>query len=146
MMERFENSEELEGLLSQPSQQFVAGVVKTLHDEEPSLAWRSGLNEQIRVLAGLKRARRTRMQWFWAGSASLAALAAIGAVMLRPAPTAEISLESESGTLEAQMIQSYHEDKLLKEESSINQVSLAAMSSQQTSTSDPLEEVSSEDI
>ena len=87
-MEQHRNDwdERLEG----PEQQSVRNLVATLPDEEPSMAWRSQLNERLRALPA--QARRKWWELAWKPTVGLAlagGLAVLVFVKPTPAPTLE---------------------------------------------------------
>ncbi len=55
--------ENIEPELNSTSQQFVARVVSALPDDQPSMAWRSGLNEQLLIVAAKRRKRSRLIAW-----------------------------------------------------------------------------------
>jgi len=72
--------------LESSAQQAMRAVVQALPDEEPSLAWRSALNERLLETAAQSR-RRQRVVWFLRPALGLGLAGALAAVvMLRTSP------------------------------------------------------------
>ena len=79
----------------------VAGWVRDLPEETPSLAWRSALNEKVRAEAALRARRRRR--WTLARPAlGLALAASLAAVVLVPRPV--VPKAPEKGRIEASLV------------------------------------------
>lgn len=131
---------ELDQQLYSPSQIEVARLVRELPDDVPSMAWRSGLNEKLRLEASKIRKRQMVTNWLFRpalglGLASVAALCMLGLprpVHQGPARSAEVADE---------IVRTYSEDVQNRE---VIYAPLSAEAAQQTgsqeSTSDPYAE------
>lgn len=90
--------------LAAPAGEAIRRLVAELPSEEPSLAWRSQLNERLRAEAP---GQRRRPIFAWAMSGSLAAACALGVLMFvsqRHAPIAPAPVDEE-----AKLLAAYHE-------------------------------------
>ena len=99
-----------ESKLSSVGQQAIRNVVSSLPDEPLSMAWRSSLNEQVRLMAAKKQKRR---RLFWVAS-PLAGLSLTGAlafnVMFQPMSHKPISVPDRG--LETAILKDHHNSTL----------------------------------
>lgn len=72
----------LDERLASAGQTQVRELVKGLADETPSMAWRSGLNEQILAMAAAKQKKRNLFGWVWKPAVGLALAGALAGVFL----------------------------------------------------------------
>ncbi|MBI1757525.1 MAG: hypothetical protein HY248_04360 [Fimbriimonas ginsengisoli] len=98
---------ELDLALERADQLEMARLVKTLVDEQPSLTWRSALNERLRSVDQTQR-RRRGTAWVWrAGVAlGLAASVLVGFLIWPVAGTVQVP----SGAVESGLIRAFREE------------------------------------
>lgn len=102
-------TDDLDERLESPAQVAVRNAVKALPEDNLSLAWRSGLNEQLLQVA--EKQRRRRRAWFFLKPAvGLAAACGLAAVVLMHSFTPAVRMKtSKSSDLSAALV-SFHQD------------------------------------
>lgn len=108
MSEMKKNQIDIDEKLNCASQLKIKEVVKSLPEEELSLAWRSELNEKL--LAIQAPVRKAWWKAMWVPSSGLALAAAIASVMFfAPKPTDKVSSESVASL----MLEAHEEGRVL---------------------------------
>jgi len=103
--------EELENALQSQGQLWMKSAVSQLPTEEPSMAWRSELNEKLRSMAQTAAPVKTHRRFWWALGPSMAAAGALVAFYL-VAPHAQAPVMSSSAQLnpvESQLMEAHDE-------------------------------------
>lgn len=99
-----------ESKLNSSGQQTIRNLVSSLPDEPLSMAWRSSLNEQVRLMAAKKQKRR---RLFWVAS-PIAGLSLTGAlafiVMIQPFSHKPIAIPDRG--LETAILKDHHNSTL----------------------------------
>lgn len=110
-MEQHRNDwdEQLEG----PEQQGIRNLVATLPDDEPSMAWRSQLNDRLRALPS--QARRKWWELAWKPTVGLA-LAGSLAVLVFVKPSSAPTLESTPSVSVADAMIAAHREAVVRHE------------------------------
>jgi len=107
---------ELDAMLEASSP--VARAVQVIPIDEPSMVWRSELNEKLRAMAPAPRS--TRFGWRWFAPAAVAGVALAGFMIFsRPAPVSADKLVA-AATIESTMISAHSENDTLADVSAVS--------------------------
>jgi len=97
---------ELDARLNSAEQLWIAQSVKSLPEEQVSMAWRSQLNEKLRVAAPAKRVRR--LWQVLVPATAFASCLVLGVTIFLSRESVEVN-QTETGMLEAAIVASYRE-------------------------------------
>lgn len=104
------NPMSIDDKLNHPSQAWVQNMVNKLPDETPSLAWRSQLNERIRLEAK-RRARKRFWTFALSPAAGLATVSALVALVWMPR-TPQAESVATGSSVESAIVRA-HQDEVL---------------------------------
>ena len=104
---------ELDERLESAAQRKISRIVKGLPADEPSLVWRSQLNERLESTAKKGRARQ-RLLRIWSPALGLGLAAAIAVVMMVPRPVTAPVAQKGHG-IEAALVAT-HQDTVLQDD------------------------------
>jgi hypothetical protein len=96
---------DLDLLLGSDAQNDVRHVVRSLPEDEPSLAWRSELN--LRLMAVSKHGERRRRQLVWKSLAGAMAALTLGVIGLTHFPSQHPVRHTSNGSIEASILASH---------------------------------------
>ena len=133
---------DLDRQLAAPGQIEIARLVRELPEDMPSMAWRSDLNEKLRMEAGKIRRKRTLTNWVFRPALGLG-VASLAAIMMFSANLQPVSAPhaSKSADVADAIVRTYSDD-LQNREVTYTPVSLETTqpSISQESSTDPYAE------
>lgn len=119
-----ESDLELDRELNSPIQMEVARLVRELPEEVPSMAWRSSLNDKIRLQAAQVRRKKMVINWVFRPALGLG-LASVAALMMFTHTAPPASRPDKSAEVADAIVRTYS-DELQNREVTYTPVSLEA--------------------
>ncbi|MBS1704022.1 MAG: hypothetical protein JST12_20330 [Armatimonadetes bacterium] len=114
-MNLFRREESIEeSRLNSDSQKKVASLVKSLHDDELSLSWRSDLNAKLAMAQQAKAKKKARRVYAWGSSLSLGVAATlVVTLMVRPNSPKTTPVANSSSAFASELVKTHEESMVL---------------------------------